>query len=307
MKSAATDRIAGALRRLASPKPRRRLAVAVSVASLLVAGCTASPAERGSAAAEIAAIGGLTRSTVRSGGFDIAVWSRLDSPGETVHVYVEGDGYAWSSPSDPSSDPTPLNPLALRLAARDGGPNVVYLGRPCQFRPAGSRDSCEPGFWTSRRLAESVIAALDGSIDRVVPALPRRLVLIGYSGGGGAVVLLAARRRDVAAVVSVAGNLATAAWTAHHRISPLSGSLDPSESARSLGATPQLHLVGGRDSVVPRLVADSYARRAAADACLRILPVADASHDKGWLEQWPAVLRQIPDCTAAPSRPAPPR
>ncbi|UEM21789.1 alpha/beta hydrolase [Skermanella mucosa] len=285
------------------PRGRRRLALLL--ASLLAAGCTASPAERGSAAAGIAAEGGLARSTLRSGGFDIAVWSRFDKPGEPVHVYVEGDGYAWSSPSDPSSDPTPLNPMALRLAARDGGPNVLYLARPCQFRPAGSRDSCEPAFWTSRRLAEPVVAALDGAIDRAVPASSRRLVLIGYSGGGGAVVLLAARRPDVTAVVSVAGNLATAAWTSHHRITPLSGSLDPSDSARSLGALPQLHLVGARDGIVPRLVADSYARRAAPDACLRILQVPGASHDKGWLDEWPAALREIPDCTAVPPRPAP--
>ncbi|UEM04421.1 alpha/beta hydrolase [Skermanella rosea] len=287
--------------------PRGRRGLALLLASLLAAGCTASPAERGSAAAEIAAGGGLTRSTLRSGGFDIAVWSRFDQPGAPVHVYVEGDGYAWSSPTDPSSDPTPLNPMALRLAALDGGPNVLYLGRPCQFRPAGSRDSCESTFWTSRRLAEPVIAALDGAIDRALPTPPHRLVLIGYSGGGGAVVLLAARRSDVAAVVSVAGNLATAAWTSHHRISPLSGSLDPSDSARRLGALPQLHLVGARDGVVPRLVADSYARRAAPDACLRILQVAGASHDKGWLEEWPAVLREVPDCTAVPPRPAPTR
>lgn len=304
MNCAATERAAGAPGR--PPRmPLGRRGLALLLASLLAAGCTASPAERGSAAAGIAAEGRLARSTLRSGGFDIAAWSRFDDPGGPVHVYVEGDGYAWSSPSDPSSDPTPLNPVALRLAARDGGPNVLYLGRPCQFRPAGSRDSCEPAFWTSRRLAEPVIAALDGAIDRAVPASPRRLVLIGYSGGGGAVVLLAARRSDVAAVVSVAGNLATAAWTAHHRISPLSGSLDPSDSARGLGALPQLHLVGAQDGVVPRLVADSYARRAAPDACLRILQVAGASHDKGWLEEWPAALREIPDCTAAPPRPAP--
>jgi dienelactone hydrolase len=176
------------------------------------------------------------------------------------------------------------------------------LARPCQFRPAGTRDSCEQTFWTSRRLSEPVIAALDAAIDRLAPMAvpPRRLVLIGYSGGGAAAVLLAARRTDVAGVVSVAGNISLAAWTAHHRLSPLTGSLDPADWAARLGSVPQLHLIGGDDRIVPRLVADGFVRRVAPTACLRVETLAGVSHDKGWLEAWPAALERIPTCVATP-------
>ena len=278
-----------------------------------LSGCTATPAERGSAASEIADRGGLTRATVRSQGFVLTTWSRLAPPndgmpdGEDINVYIEGDGYAWATSSDPSSDPTPLNPLALRLAAADGAPSVLYLARPCQFRPPGTRDSCDTPFWTSHRFAESVVAALDGVIDRTLPPSPRRrLTLIGYSGGGGLAVLLAARRADVAAVVTVAGNIAHGVWTSHFGISPLRGSLDPIDSAARLAAVPQLHLTGANDGIVPRLVADTFARRSPASACIRVVTVADAAHDKGWLENWPGLLSRIPVCPSADRPNTPP-
>jgi pimeloyl-ACP methyl ester carboxylesterase len=293
--------------------PTRFLAaklLAATVMVVMVAGCTATPAERGSAAEEIARKGGLARSSLRSEGFLLTAWSRIADPQAQTHVYVEGDGYAWATATDPSNDPTPINPLALRLAAVDDAPNVLYLARPCQFRPAGTRDSCDPSFWTSRRFAEVVVAALDGAIDRVLPptASPpypqdptprRRLTLIGYSGGGGIAVLLAARRTDVAAVVSVAGNIAHGAWTSHHKVSPLRGSLDPIDSAGRLASVPQLHLVGAKDRIVPRLVADTFVRRSPPDNCIRVVSIGDASHDVGWLENWPALLDRVPDCPRA--------
>jgi pimeloyl-ACP methyl ester carboxylesterase len=244
---------------------------------------------------------------VRTQGFALTAWSRIAAPADDVHVYIEGDGYAWATLTDPSDDPTPLNPLALRLAATDDAPNVLYLARPCQFRPAGTRDSCETSFWTERRFAETVVASLDDAIDRALPPSPRRrLTLIGYSGGGGIAVLLAARRTDVAAVVSVAGNIAHGVWTTHHKVSPLRGSLDPIDSAVLLATVPQLHLVGVNDRIVPRLIADTFARRSPANGCIRVVSIADATHDKGWLENWPALLGRIPVCPRADRPPAPP-
>lgn len=44
----------------------------------------------------------------------------------TLTIHIEGDGLAWINSSTPSSDPTPTNPLALRLALLDTAPSV-YL------------------------------------------------------------------------------------------------------------------------------------------------------------------------------------
>jgi hypothetical protein len=280
--------------------------VILGAVTVLAAGCTASPAERGIAAESIAGAGRLKKSVVQAGGFTLTTWSRFAAADGPVNVYFEGDGHAWVTREDISSDPTPLNPVALRLAAADDTANVLYVARPCQYRPAGTRDGCDQSLWTSRRFADAVIAAVNGALDRALPTEPepakRRLTLIGYSGGGAVALLVAARRTDVAGVVTVAGNVAHGVWTAHQKVSPLRGSLDPIEVASDLTAVPQLHLVGAEDTVVPRLVADSYARRAGPDACIRIVQVTQTNHQDGWLERWPTLLRQMPAC---PGRSAP--
>src|SRR3954447_21385074 len=62
------------------------------LAILMVAGCTATPAERDSAAGEIARKGGLARSIVRSQGFVLTTWSRIADAAGPIRVYIEGDG-----------------------------------------------------------------------------------------------------------------------------------------------------------------------------------------------------------------------
>ena len=52
---------------------------------------------------------------------------------EEVVVYIEGDGLSWIDRFTPSSDPTPKNPLAFKLAKLDPNQNVIYLARPCQY------------------------------------------------------------------------------------------------------------------------------------------------------------------------------
>ncbi len=52
-------------------------------------------------------------------------------------VYIEGDGRAYVNRRTPSNDPTPGNPMALRLALADPSLRVLYLGRPCQYTRGG--------------------------------------------------------------------------------------------------------------------------------------------------------------------------
>ena len=70
--------------------------------------------------------------------------------------------------------------------------------------------------------------------------------------------------------------------------------------------TERNHLVGASDRIVPRLIADTFARRSPPDGCIRVVTIADATHDKGWLENWPAPLGQIPVCPRVGSPVAPP-
>lgn len=74
----------------------------------------------------------------------------LSSHSKILRVYIEGDGHAWESRTRPSTNPTPRNPVALRLAMADpGADTVLYLARPCQYVQGEDRRQCSNRYWTS--------------------------------------------------------------------------------------------------------------------------------------------------------------
>lgn len=208
---------------------------------------------------------------------------------DTVTIYIEGDGLAWISKTQPSSNPTPINPLALKLAIKDSG-NVAYLARPCQY---ATSSLCERKYWTSARFAPEVLASMDQAISEIKAHMQaQKLILIGYSGGGAIATLIASRRNDVVRLITIAGNLDPVAWTQLHNVSPLTESLNPKDEWQSLVHIPQLHLVGGKDQIIPVEVAQSYqaAFPNSNKPEIRIIPSFD--HHCCWLEEWPKWIHQ---------------
>lgn len=262
---------------------------------LPLAGCAGL--DRDSTADALAGGAGMTRALIATDDFVLTSFSRITDPGAPVTVYIEGDGLAWLSRTEVSLDPTPRNPVGLRLAALDRSANVLYLARPCQYTPPKNNPRCASAYWTSHRFAEAVVASLDQAITRLLPAVDSGLHLVGYSGGATVAVLLAARRRDVLSLRTVAGNLDHQAVNRHHRVSPLRESLDPMAVAPRLAGLPQLHLVGGRDDVVPPAIAEGFAARVADRRCVAIRQVVEAKHESGWDEAWRTALAEgMPTC-----------
>lgn len=213
--------------------------------------------------------------------------------GMPLTVYLEGDGFAWRTGTQPSDDPTPHNPVALALALQHPQGAAAYLARPCQNVAASDWGGCNPADWTHARYAPGVVAAMDTALSALKDRTgAQQLVLVGYSGGGAVAALLAAGRRDVTRLVTVAANLDTDAWTALHRLLPLSGSLNPADQWRALADLPQVHFVGDEDSVVPQAVARAFAQRFPADKQPTIRLVSGADHGCCWAQQWPVLARE---------------
>lgn len=231
-------------------------------AGLLVNGCSSLPdtATRLQTAEAIAAANGWQSGSLHTDTFDLQYWTpRTTQSSQTLTVYVEGDGLAWINSSTPSDDPTPTRPMVLRMAIAQPDGNAAYLGRPCQYTRV--RDThCAIPYWTAKRFSEEVIAAMNQGLDTLKRKRgATRLVLVGYSGGGAVTALLAERRDDVSAWITVAGNIDTRAWTEHHRVSPLIGSLDPMTAGARLRDLPQWHFAGARDTVVPPTLIKNFA------------------------------------------------
>jgi hypothetical protein len=107
------------------------------------------------------------RSVLADAALPLVYWqARQPLAGQTLVVYVEGDGRAFASRDIVSADPTPVQALALQLALVDVRPNVAYLGRPCQYGGA-DRPPCAPRYWTSHRFAPEVVDSLMLALDRL--------------------------------------------------------------------------------------------------------------------------------------------
>lgn len=232
---------------------------------------------------------------VDTGTFVIALQSAPLAPnGDALAIYIEGDGFAWVSRGRPSSDPTPKNPVALRLALEDSTAAVVYVARPCQYTEGKARKGCDVRYWTTHRLAEEVIAALDVAIDHAKAHHGAvEIELIGYSGGGAAAVLLAARRADVRLLVTIAANLDTRMWTDLHGVTPLLGSLNPLDHVADVRGVPQVHFAGGDDDIVPPAIAQRFvaALGPGGRATVRVRP--DLDHDCCWWRGWNEAIAGI--------------
>lgn len=231
---------------------------------------------------------------VASHRFAIRTYQRLLDQHAPIHVYIEGDGFAYINAAQASNDPTPHTATGLALALADNAANVVYLARPCQYTLAKS-PSCNVAFWTSARFSEPIIAAMDDALNQIKQAHgTQKMALIGYSGGGAVAVLLAARRTDIQSLRTVAGNLNHQAVNQFHHVSPMPQSLNAIDVTNQIRQIPQVHFVGGQDTVIPSFIAQQFAQKVG--ACAQLSMVKNASHSDGWQENWPQLMQQIPRC-----------
>jgi len=256
----------------------------LAAALVAVPGCVAS---RGGAD-RIAAAARMQPSVLHGDPFLHQAYFRDASDGRAreLHVYIDHDGTPWLERAVVAADPTPRNPLVLRLMALDPAPSL-YLGRPCHFR-LQSGSPCNPLVWTHARYGAAVVDSMAVALQSfLIGRRFDRVVLIGYSGGGTLAVLLADRLPQVASVVTLAGNLDLAGWTALHGYSPLVGSLDPLDRVRRNPPAREFHLIGSRDANVTPALAAHYAARFP-DAVMIELEGFD--HTCCWEARWKELL-----------------
>jgi hypothetical protein len=256
-------------------------------------GCVNIPSfqDRALYAQQLAAQEGWQSHIIKTPFFDLMSYQPPINHVEQLTIYIEGDGLAWITSRQASTNPTPNNPLALKLALNDSTSTSVYLARPCQFVTDKYRHGCENKYWTNYRFAPKVINAMDQAVSQLKYKFKAtRLILVGYSGGGAVAALLASMRDDVALLITVAGNLDHREWTAFHHISPLKGSLNPADYREKLSAVEQIHFVGEKDKVIPPLLAQRFIDGLSVSAKAKVVVVPEQTHGCCWDSLWPDVL-----------------
>lgn len=269
-------------------------------ACLALSACATAPGgdTRRELAQGIAASNGMQPVSYQTADFKLAGFAKMQAAQQPVTIYIEGDGYAWRSKHRVSDDPTPTDPVALKLAVSDAAANVIYLARPCQYADLQQETHCDSSMWTNARLSERVVQ----SYMQVLDAIKAQhgvtgFHLVGYSGGGGIAVLLAERRSDILSLRTVSGLLDSDAFTNYHHVSPLDLSLNPANRAASLSGLPQMHYIGADDQIVPSVLAQNFVARMGSQNCAQIVVAPDVTHEKGWEAYWPLHAATLPACS----------
>ena len=259
------------------------------LAFMIIGGCSSklSPQVRQQQADHLAEIGNLVHERITTNNFLLTTYQRFQHKDKSKQlvVYIEGDGMAWISRNQLSNNPTPVHPVALELASLDRGVNVLYVARPCQYLWPQPMSNCSSEYWNYKRGSEEVISA----INQVISIIKARegflsIKLIGYSGGGGIAAIITDRRDDVEKLVTIAGNLNYDLFTKIHKLTPMSGSLDPITIAKQITSTPQIHYVGAEDKIIPEQIARSFSDK--------VVVVKGVTHGS-WVEKWREIVSDV--------------
>ena len=232
---------------------------------------------------------GLSKDIIPGKGFDHVIYFQQGvSKPSTLHVYLDGDGEPWIHNRLVAKDPTPKNPLLLKLMSMDRT-SSLYLGRPC-YHGFSTTSPCDSSLWTSARYSMTVVVSMEKALRNFIGHSEyQEIVLIGYSGGATLAMLLAPRIESITKVVTIAGNLDSDAWTSYHNYSPLKESINPAHH-QALAGIQQFHLIGKADKNIPYSLVEPFLKTQP-DA--QVLIWDNFDHSCCWHEIWPDFLHQL--------------
>ena len=266
----------------------------VWIIALLLSGCAnvPSPQQRQVTVSQLAASHNWQARTIKTQQFDLLSYRPKNITHETeLTVYIEGDGLAWLNSRAISTDPTPVNPVGLKLTLNHPEGNAVYLARPCQYVGGITARSCNKHQWSDSRFSEEVVTSINEALNALKAEFnATKLQLVGFSGGGAIAALLAARRDDVIKLITVAGNLDHQAWTSHHKISPLMGSLNPADYRQKLTKVKQIHFVGSDDKIMPPFLGQEFVAGLPNSANAKVIVIPNQSHSCCWESIWTELM-----------------
>ena len=250
---------------------------------LCLAGCTSMAGRFAGKAAEL----NMQREVVTGSRFQHVLYSKTGHLSKTLHIYLDGDGTPWIA-GRPANDPTPANPMVLKLMAEDSAA-AVYVGRPC-YHGVKTIGNCSSRFWLQDRYSEEVVVSLAAVVKQLLERGGyEQVAWFGHSGGGALAVLLASRFFQTSAVVTIAANLDLDAWAAYTHPNYLSGSLNPAALAPLPGSVYQRHYAGDKDKVVPPALMANAAAHLGSD----LIVLENYDHNCCWQLIWPGILKDL--------------
>lgn len=272
--------------------------ILISIVLMCLTSCTTlSSNKRIEFAERIAFQANLQSFKIQASMFNLFGYYKKGEHSNEASIYIEGDGLSWIDRRTISNNPTPTDPIGLKLAILDSSTKVIYLARPCQYLNLIYEKNCSAKYWTSHQFSKEILDLYHETLDQIKLRFQvKDFNIVGFSGGAAIAIMLAADREDVKTLRTIAGNLDHVSLNRFMKVSPLSGSLDTKNFISKTKNVPQIHFYGGRDKIIPSWIAKEYMKKINSSSCVSILEVTEASHLKGWEEYWSNFNQNLPKC-----------
>lgn len=198
--------------------------------------------------------------------YSVATIQNIHDDTAPVHIYIEGDGRAFSASGRATRDPTPHSKFMQRMAAADTSPNVAYIARPCQFI---MDKKCHEPDWTTGRFSNTMVDSVANAVRQVAGTRP--VILVGFSGGAMISGLVIQNHPDINVKqwITIAGVLNHDDWTKHFGDIPLFDSTN----MNTLPHTSQVHYVAQNDKTVPYSLSKKWIGKN------KMITIPDADHN----------------------------
>ena len=263
------------------------------IAVFFLNSCAKSNFELRDQASKAEAQNGFTAKTYQTKEFKIFTLQKISNPLKVIRVYIEGDGKAFNHNGSIALNSTPTSHFLIDLIAKDNFENILYIARPCQFI---DDEKCQNNggnkYWSSARFSEEAIDAVGEVLESFSDY---KIELVGYSGGAVFARYFATNNKNIINFRSIAGNLDHQKFNEIHKVPQLKDSLSDIDLGYPSNIA-QIHFVGSKDRVVPKLITKTYVEKLLDDKCVKIVEVKGATHAQNWNQKWQDLLRITPLC-----------
>jgi hypothetical protein len=230
--------------------------------SFVLFSCIPSLDARRQAAQGLADDFGFEEKIIQTTDFSFFTYQKNQSASKALNIYIEGDGFAWKNKYTVSKNPTPINPVALKLAASDKSEGVIYMARPCQYVDLAKEKNCDEKFWSEARFSKKIILSMSDAINQIKRSHKSNSInLYGFSGGANVALLLASIRNDIKSITTIAGNLDNQALVKFHDISDMEEFMSVDEIVKNTKSISQCHIAGDEDKIVPYFIQKNFVKK----------------------------------------------
>lgn len=181
----------------------------------------------------------FTLKTIKTERISFITWEKTGiKDNNTLRFYISGNG-----------NPTPKNPIALKLAENDDFQNIVVLTRPCQYNEKMSICSNE-SIWKENQYHPEIIQEMSELVLFYIKKYkPKHIEFVAIDSATPLAFSLAQKFSNTSKIITIGGILDVDSYAKENNFKNLHSSQTPMNNRLFLSRIPQIHYVNDDDKI----------------------------------------------------------